>query len=183
VSEMGSALVAIILVALLITSGMTFSRVAIDSVDNISENWKQSISLNQDKIRTDIDVIDAEVSSSLVDVYVQNAGKIQISNFSSWDVFVHYYDINETYYLSRLDYVEDVSPGENQWTVNTIYNNEDLSHEELFQPGILDPGEVVKLQLNLYPFTDIISRGWIILSTGNGVTASTQFEVEENQDE
>ena len=170
---------ALILVALMITTGMTFSKTAIDSVDTITTNWKQSVELGEKLSGTDINIIDARTSTEALYVYVRNVGRVQLANFSKWDIFAHYYEENGTYYIRRLSYVESGAPGMNQWTINEIYTTPTLTQNELFQPGILDPCEVAEFRLNLSPVPGIDSTGWIILSTDNGITASTQFESEE----
>lgn len=173
---MSNALVAMIIVALMITAGMMFSKTAIDSVDSITESWKQSMETDQQISGTDIKIIAVQASSGEVNVAVQNTGRIQLLNFSEWDVFVHYYSQTGTYSIRQPAYTASTPPGANEWTVSQIYTDQTQTQKEVFQPGILDPGEVADLQMDLSPAPGAGTTGWIVISTDDGVTASVQFQ-------
>lgn len=173
---MSNALVALIVVALMITVGMMFSKTAIDSVDNITGAWKQSIENGQKLSGSDIKIIGVQASSGEVNADVQNTGRVQLINFPEWDIFIHYYDQTGTYSIRQLEYTAGNPPGANEWTLSQIYADQSLSGKEVFQPGILDPGEVADLQLTLTPAPGVGTIGWIVISTDDGITASVQFQ-------
>ena len=154
----------------MITAGMTFSKTAITAFDNITENWKQAVEAGQKTARTDIAVINAEITSERVRLYLHNAGKVQLTNFINCDIIAHYYDQDGDYHIYHLTYTDSASPETGEWVVKTIYSTQDLESREEFQPGILDQGEVAVLEINLPPLPGIDTTGWVVLSTENGET-------------
>jgi hypothetical protein len=125
---------------------------------------------------TDIEVISANTTEPFVEVLVQNSGKLHLAQFSKWDVLVQYYDGNSTYCVDSLSYTEDTSPSDNQWTVATIYSDDSLGQQEVFEPGILNTGEVMQMRLRLTPPPGADTINWVTLSSPNGVVASAQFQ-------
>jgi len=51
-----------------------------------------------------------------------------------------------------------------------------LAKEEVFEPGILNPGEVLFLKLNLVPSPGSGTTNMVTVCTAKGVVASAQFE-------
>jgi hypothetical protein len=51
-----------------------------------------------------------------------------------------------------------------------------MTQEELFEPGILNPGEVVLLRLKLSPQPGDGTTNLVSISTFNGVNTSAQFQ-------
>lgn len=172
---MSNALVALIIVAMMITTGMGFSKIAVSAMDDITDNWKQSVTVAENRAGTDIRVVSAGVSGNIVFVYLENTGRTQLLDYEKWDVFVHYYEQNQTYYVKRLNFDGHSEPGINCWSVNQIYSSESLSQAEVYQPGILDPCEVAKIEINLFPVPATGIPGWVVISTANGIVASVQF--------
>jgi hypothetical protein len=173
---MSNAITALVSIALILLAGLTFSTSAFNSVDYAAQSWKQMEQTSEEAARTDINIVDAQNSGTIVDVLVQNAGIIHITRFSAWDVVVHFYDTNDEYHISRLVYSDATSPGTNEWSVSGIYTSDNLSRVEVFEPRILNPGEVAQLKLGLSTTPGSGTVNWVILSTANGVTASKQFD-------
>jgi len=79
-----------------------------------------------------------------------------------------------------LFYIDDVQildgDSDNKWIVAAIYTDDTLGQEEVFEPGILNPGEVMLIEMKLAPPPGTGTTNWVIVSSYNGVVASAQFE-------
>jgi archaellum component FlaG (FlaF/FlaG flagellin family) len=173
---MSNAIVTLFVVALMLVAVTSWSQASFSSLDSGAQAWKQMVETATEVARTDIEVIDAQWANPFAEVLVRNCGEIRLALFSKWDVLVNHYDGDGGYYISWLSYTEDSDPGNDQWTVAAIYTDATLGQEEVFEPGILNPGEVVlmKLKLTTGPGGNTTNR--ITVSTPSGVIASAQFE-------
>ena len=172
---MSNAIVTLFVVALMLTAVLSWSQASVGTMDSAAQSWKQMVSTAEEVSRTDIEVISAQEQGLWVEVLVRNCGEVHLAQFSKWDVIVHYYDASGDYHVSALSYIEDGDPGDNQWTVVTIYSDDSLSQEEVFEPGILNPGEVMLIRLKLEPALGNSTTNRVIVSSDNGVVASAQF--------
>lgn len=173
---MSNAIVTLFVVALMLVAVTSWSQASFNSLDSGAQAWKQMVETATEVARTDIEVIDAQWAKPVVEVLVRNCGEIRLAQFSKWDVMVNHYDKDGGYYISWLSYTEDSDPGSDQWTVATIYSDDSLGNEEVFEPGILNPGEVVLMKLKLTPEPGKNTTNRITVSTSSGVIASAQFE-------
>lgn len=175
-TPMSNAIVALVVIALMMTAALTWSQTAYTSFDSVSESLKQTTQTTQEVSRTDIKVVDAQTQGDSVEVSVLNSGEVHLAQFAKWDVVVQYYDASGDYHISQLSYTENSSPGEGQWTIVGIYTDESLGQREVFEPGILDPGEVMLMRLSLAPLPGAGTTDFITVSSANGVTTSAQFK-------
>jgi len=173
---MSNAIVTLFVVALMLVAVLTWSNASFNSIDSAAQSWKQMVETTKEVLRTDIEVIDTQYNDPFVEVFVRNCGEVSLAHFSKWDVMAHHYDESDGYYVTRLLYTEDVDPGDDHWSVGTIYSSDSLGQEEVFEPGILNTGEVVMMKLKLVPEPGNKTTNWVIVSSYNGVVASAQFE-------
>jgi hypothetical protein len=173
---MSNAIVSLILVALMIVAGMTFSKTAINAFDDMTTSWQEAESTRMETFRSDVEVVGTVVTPERVDIHLKNSGQLPVEDYRNWDIIVQYYDSEDRYHINHLTYTANISPDSNQWTLHNIFSSEELIAAEVFQPGILDPGEVGLLQLALAPAAGEGTLGWVILATGNGITTSVQFQ-------
>lgn len=168
-------MVTLFVVVLMMVAVVSWSQVSFDSLDSTCQSWKLMTDKAEDILRTDIDIVNANNTAPFVDVLVQNVGKVHLAQFSQWDVLVQYYG-NTTYHVGSLSYTEESIPSDNEWAVITIYADDTTEDPEVFEPDILNPGEValMRLKLNPSPGVDTINR--VILSSPNGVVVSAQFQ-------
>jgi hypothetical protein len=173
---MSNAIVALFVIALMIIAALTWSQAAFSSFDSVSQSLKQMAQTTQEVNRTSISIIDAQKQGADVEVAVHNSGEIRLAQFADWDVLVQYYDSGEKYHIQRLAYTENSNPGDNEWTVSTIYSDQGMAQDEVFEPGILNHGEVALLVLKLAPQTGKNTTNLVSISTFNGVSTSAQFQ-------
>jgi flagellar protein FlaF len=164
-----NTLVTIIIVAVLTFATAVLSKAAINSVDNLGQSWKAMEVLSGERARTQMTVVDAIADGTGTNVYVtvRNDGQSRIGDFSRMDVILQYFTPSATYRLTWLPYTEGV-PGNNEWTVNAIV-------PDVFEPGILNPGEELTIQATVSPAVGTSTTNWATLATPNGITLSTYF--------
>jgi hypothetical protein len=172
---MSNVVVTLFVVALLLVAVMTWSQASFGSLDSGAQSWKEMADTATEVARTDIEVTDAQEQGAFVEVCVRNCGEIHLADFADWDVIAHHYDATGTYHISRLAYTENSTPADGQWTVAGIYTDDTMAQEEVFEPGILNPGEVMVVRLRLSPGAGSGTTNWVIVSTYNGVVTSAQF--------
>ncbi|UCG83752.1 MAG: hypothetical protein JSW38_02750 [Dehalococcoidia bacterium] len=172
---MSTAIVTLFAIALMLVGVLTWSNASYSSIDSGIQSWKQMVEAAEEVARTDVEITGAQMQAPFVEVLVQNSGKIQLAQFPNWDVLVQYYSGNSTYNISSLVYTGNVIPSDNEWAVATIYSDDSLGQQEVFDPGILSPGEVMLMKLNLNPQPGAGTTNRVTLSTPNGVVAMAQF--------
>lgn len=145
---------------------------------NVSGSWKQMRSISAQAVRTELEEVDLQVlaGGSEIRLSAANAGNASLRDFSTWDVIVNYRasSTSTDFQVRRLSYTAG-SPGDNEWTVSGIYRDAVLGTAELFDPGVLDPGEQVTLRMRVSPASATSTAGQVVLAARNGVTLSSQF--------
>ncbi len=173
---MSNALVSLIIIALMLTAVMLWSQTSLNMMDSSVQSWKQMVETTSEVSRTDINILSANCTAGNATVLVQNTGKLHIGKFSDWDVFVQHYAANGTLYIGSLTYTESSSPSADEWTVANIYTDDTLTQTEIFEPDIINPGEVAKFELWPDPQPGANKTNLVSISSPNGITASLQFE-------
>ena len=172
---MSNVLVTLFVVVLMMVAVVSWSQASFDSFDSAAQSWKLMAETAEDVSRTDIEVISANSTAPFVDVLIHNSGKVHLAQFPQWDVLVQYYG-NTTYCVGSLSYTEESVPSDNQWTVITIYSDDTMAQQEVYEPKILNPGEVMLMRLKLNPSPGVDTVNRVTLSSPNGVVASAQFQ-------
>jgi len=173
---MSTALVTLVAMALMLTAVLSWSQASFSSLDSGARSWKEMVDSAAEALRTDIELTGANTTASYVEATVANVGRTGLTSFSQWDVLVEYYDGNSTYHIGSLAYSEDAAPSDSEWTVDVIYADDGKGQQEVFEPGILNPGEVMDVKLKLTPSPGAGSTNRVTVSSPNGVAASAQFQ-------
>src|ERR1035437_5808267 len=172
---MESILVFIVCAALAVFGGMTLSQNFLNTVDNGSNGLLAMEQTQVNILKTNLSSIGAtSLSSSLVDVTLKNSGQIKLADYNKWDVIVQYTDVNSIKQVKWIPYTSG-SPGNNQWTVKGIYLDAGSLTPEVYDIGILNPGEEIVLETKLDPALHDGSANVISLNTPNGVSVTTIF--------
>lgn len=172
---METAIVSIVCIALIVVGGMTMSQSFLSSVDTTAAGLEQ-IGLRDEAImKTNILPLNASlVAGNILEVALRNTGQTKLSDFSKWDVIIQYYDSGSNYYAKWIPYTSGAL-GDNQWRVKGIYLDWQQSTVEAFEPGILNYGEEIVIQAQLNPVVGRHTTNMVVISTPNGVSASTVF--------
>jgi hypothetical protein len=169
---METAIVSIICIALIAFGGMTMSRGFMTSVDTSTTNLDSIGQRNEAIMRTEIIPLDAAVpSGNTLEITVENSGQTRLADFDKWDVIVQYYDGTGTYHIVWLPYTQDTL-GDNEWEVAWIHYN---GAPEAFEPNVLNPKEQMLIRARLNPTVGSGTTNMAVVSTPNGITASTYF--------
>jgi hypothetical protein len=177
---MENTIVSIICIVLLLFGGMTMAQGFLSSVDSNAASWTEMGERDADILRTELSEI-AQISpgegvGGLATTYITmaNTGKTKLADFDDWDLIVQYYDTGGSKQIRWLPYTPS-TPGDNEWTVVGIYLDVDTGTPEVFEPGILNPGEETKLRVRLNPLIGNDTTNLMTISTPNGVSSSVHF--------
>lgn len=173
---METVLTAFIVITLLMFAALTLFQGFLDTQDAMQESWQEMEERLEDQARTTLTPVNAEVKSagSVVELTLRNEGMTRLSDFDSWDVVMHYYSATTTYYISWFPYV-DYEPVSNEWTVVGIYMDTAASLPEVYEPGILNPGEELLIRVKVIPAIGVSTTNFATIATDNGVVASAIF--------
>lgn len=173
---MSNAIAALICLGLLLIVMLMMFSSFFPAIDNMIKADKEIKDRLGNRMRTEISPLSSSVDAqgSNVEITLRNEGSIKLDSFSWWDVIVQYYGSNGSYLVRRLSYTPG-TPADNEWTVAGIYLNAADATPEVFEPGILNPGEEMVLQMRLLPPVAPGSTNMAVISTDNGVTASAFF--------
>ena len=172
---MESAIVALVCIALIVVGGMTLSQGFLSSLDTSSVGLEEMSQRAEERMRTEVEPLSAtQPSPDEVEVSLHNSGQTKLGDFDSWDVILQYYDGNGTCRVVWLPYTEG-APGDNQWTDEGIYLDAAGGTPEAFEPGILNPGEEMVIELRVDPPVGEDTVNLTVVTTPNGISTSLSF--------
>jgi hypothetical protein len=155
--------------ALIIVASVTMAISTMQSSSKIADSWKQMASNSIAINRTDIAAIPPDhYTGGVLNITVKNTGQTNLTDFAKWDIIVQ----SQSGSVSYLNYRGSNPLGDNEWTVTGIYIN--TGNPEVFDPGILDPGEQMIVAIQLNPEISSGEACRITISTPNGINAQTQ---------
>ena len=172
---MGNAIVSLICAAVLLVGVMMMTQSSLSSVDQVSASWRDMEERAGEVSRTSIDAYYTRWYNPYVEVRIENDGQVPLSDFESWDVMVQYTDDDRDYRILWLSYDDSYPPGNDQWAVLGIYENTSTD-PEIFEPGIFNEGEYLRIRMRLEPEPRDSVPGWVTVATPNGVSTSIMFE-------
>jgi len=173
---METAIVSIICIALIMIGGMTMSQGFLSSVDTTATGLEEVSVRDEGVMRTNLSTLSASyLPSNEIEVVLRNNGQTKLGDFARWDVIVHYYDNGGTYYVEWLPYTENTTLGDNQWRKRGIYLNAENQTAEVFEPGILNPGEEMVIGAKVNPLVGLGTTNLVVTSTPSGIPASIGF--------
>lgn len=152
----------------------------LSSVNNNATSWKQMGERDTAILRTELSQMAqtpaGEGCGGLSTTYVTiaNTGMTKLADYDEWDVIIQYQDTGGGRWVKWLPY-NPSSPGDNEWGIFGIYLDETAGKPEMFEPGILNPGEEIKITVKLNPAIGDNTTNLMTVSTPNGVSASVHF--------
>lgn len=172
---MENVIVSLICIALMLFSGMTMSHDFLSTVDNTSVSLGELGVRAEEIMRTELLPITAsQPSADYVEVTLRNNGQTKLGDFEKWDAVFQYYDTGSTYHVVWIPYTSG-TPGNNEWTVEGIYLDAGGDIAEVFEPGILNPGEEVIIEAKLSPSVGTGTTNLSVVSAPNGTQTSIIF--------
>ncbi|MFQ5934450.1 MAG: hypothetical protein ACE5KI_07390 [Dehalococcoidia bacterium] len=160
----------------MLTGTLMLSRGSFFSFEMVSDSLHQVEQRIGERARTRLmEVSTTTVTSSQVKLVLKNDGQVALRDFAHWDVVFQYYDSPGNYLIEWLPFSSAATPGDDQWVVDAIYLDEQAATPEIFNPGILDPGEEIVILAGLKPKVGNNTNGLATVSTPNGVAISMNF--------
>ncbi len=172
---METAIISIICIALVVFGGMTMSNGFLTSLDAGTAGLEEVGNRNENMMRTELTPVSTSVSLAAgadpLEVVLENTGQTKIADFEKWDIIVQYFDEGGNYRVQWLPYVPGTTDPY-EWDVGWIKLN---GQAEVFEPGVLNPGEQIMLKTSLDPSVGVNTTNMVVISTPSGVTCSTYF--------
>ena len=163
---MDTILVAVVVLVLIIVCALTMTVGVLQSANTLGDSWKameaQSISISETGIGA---TVSGNYTGGLIDVAVQNEGRTNLYDYARWDVIIQYQS-GDAFHLS---YAGTYLPGSGEWTKEGISMAD--GSPEVFDPNILNPGEVMIVAIDSGMEIGIGETARIVISTPNGVTS------------
>ena len=169
------ALVVLVCIVLIVFGGMTMAQGFLSSTDSTALSMEDITVTKGEIMRTEVSLVDGrQIGAGLVEVTLGNTGQMKLASFNKWDVIIQYYDVDHTCYTKWLRYTEG-TPSDNEWRKIGIYLDAGGETAEVFEPGILNPGEEMKIEAMLDPPPRNGTTVDTVISTPNGVRDFISF--------
>jgi hypothetical protein len=164
---METSIPAVIVSAILMVSAMVLARSGYQSVDEMGQIWKEMEARSSEQVHTRLTITNVTSSSPHVDVDLQNDGSTTLADYDRMDVLVQYATGGGAPVLAWIPYTSGPL-AKNTWIVQDITN-------DAFEPGILNPGETLRMRIWLDPPAGVGTTNRLVIATDLGVTVSTTF--------
>jgi hypothetical protein len=172
---MDSAIAGLIIVTLLLVGMLTLAQNYLAVQDEIQASWRTMQVRMEERSQTRLGSLQAEaISGDEVEIVLGSEGSAKLADFAQWDVIVQYAG-ESAWFADWYPYTSTTVPGNNQWGVEGIYLDPEHTLPEAYDPGILNPGEYVRIQVRLFPSIAEGSTNLVTVATPNGIAASTVF--------
>lgn len=175
---MESVVAAFIMIFLSMFSVLTLASSVISSHDSFQAEMRAMDTRLTVQSRTRLSQINARTvnGGTVIQTTYRNDGGEKIADFDTWDVIVQYYDTDtpSNYFVNWLPYVKN-SPATNEWTIKGIYADATRELAEIYDPGILNPGEEMVIEAYLPHTVAPASQVLVTLAVKNGMNLSGVF--------
>jgi hypothetical protein len=164
---METSIPAVIVSAILMVSAMVLARSGYRSVDEMGQIWKEMEARSSEQVHTRLTITNVTSSTPYVDVDLRDDDSAALANYDRMDVLVEYTTGGGAPVLAWIPYTNG-APAPNTWIVQGIIN-------DAFEPGILNPGETLRMRIWLDPPAGVGTTNRLVIATDLGVTISTPF--------
>lgn len=171
---MESLITVILVVTLILFAGLNIFQETLDAQDALTTTWQEMEEISGDRARTTLTPISSTIKSNgaIVEVILKNEGSTKLADFDRWDLFLQYYTDSATYEIDWYPYVT-AAPGNNQWANAGIFVDANTAQPEVYEPGILNPGEEMIVQVQVMPTIGMTTTNMLTVGTDYGIQAST----------
>ncbi len=173
---METVVAALIIIALVLFGMLTLAHGYLSAQDQILESWQAMEARVGEQSRTSLLPVRAEALGvgDVVEITVRNDGHTKLADYQQWDVILQY-DAASSRVTEWCPYAGAAEPAPNQWTVTGIYLDAQRDIAEVYEPGILNPGEEMVIRARISPPVMEGTTNVASIATPNGITASTVF--------
>lgn len=145
---------AIIVIFIILLAMLTFSGAIVVAQQSTEAMWREMQARQSELAQTGLSAVSGRIldNGTQLEVVVRNTGSLHLADFKRWDLIVQYEDdaTPTGYHMGWLPYTVG-RPGPGQWSLYGIFLNTSKLQPEIFEPGILNPGEEAVLQVGLLP--------------------------------
>ena len=167
---MEHAIPALVIAAIIVVGGVILADVTRGSLETVDESWRDIEAISEGRLGTELTVVSTQVTDggATVAAVIRNEGRTSITEPARLDLIINYNGTDDERHVVWLPYTETTPPGDNEWTVDSVsgdYRN----------PGMLDTGEEMTIEIRLNPATQDGPDRWLVLATETGVAYSIYF--------
>ena len=166
---METVITAVIVISLLVLLIFGVSQNLTTSQAVVSDSSRVMQERLSERARTGLTPSGATVAAlgDVVSVTLKNTGSTKLSDFQQWDVILQYTGADDSSQVKWYAYPT-------QWTA-PIYQSISPNVAEVIQPGILDPGEYVTVQVTVSPAVKVGTTNLAMIAAPNGIGATMVF--------
>ena len=163
---METSIPALLIAAIMMITTVVMARSGYSSVDLLGKSWQGMGQRLEERAHTDLSVVSTSIDEGKanINVRLRNDGEVKMADWARMDIVVQYSSESGTRYARWIPYTSG-SLSSNTWTVTNI-------ESDTFEPGVLNPGETLEVQIRINPTMGPGTTGWVIVSTENGITVS-----------
>lgn len=174
---MANLIVALFAVMIILAAMTGYATSTVNSQDKITVSVKTMRDRAGDISRTSISSLGTTVTSNTqLDFTLIDDGQSQLRQVSDWDVIVWYEgDAGAGLQIEWLTYTTSPTPSAGEWTLTGIYEDAGTSDPEVYQPGIVNPGEEFIIRAELGPAVASGSTNTVSLAVEQGVSVTAVF--------
>jgi len=174
---MSSLIVALFAVMIILAAMAGYATSSVQSQDQINRSVKVVRDTAGDISRTSVASLGATVTTnSRLDFTVHNNGQSDFRQVANWDVVVWYHGATGSgLEIERLTYTSSATPSAGEWTLTGIYEDAGTSDPEVYQPGIVNPGEEFVIRAELGPAVATSSSNTVTLAVEQGIAITEVF--------
>ncbi len=173
---MGTAVIAVMAFAIVLAVSFTslgnIVSLGTTSADSMRASWSEA----ERTIDSSIVPLLARSDEETVEVFIVNRGRLKYASpqFSDWEVLVRYEDDGGT---PRVDYLEFATTlSEGNWVIEQIYLDRSTSTVEVYEPGILNPGEEMHIRGQLSAEVGSSTSNQVTISPPEGWAGTVNFD-------
>ncbi len=173
---METALAGLFISIVLIFALLTLTQTALTTQDMLVVGEQEMQARLADQARTDLEISDIQVAGTTIDMMVRNTGDVMLSDFDEWDLILEYYRPNGVYTYTVNWLPNTVLASQyGEWTTGSIYMSGGSYEPEVFDLGILNPGEEVEVAVHVTSPVAQNSINRVTIGVANGVRRSAYF--------
>jgi archaellum component FlaF (FlaF/FlaG flagellin family) len=163
---METSIPALLVTAILMITTVVLARSGYTSLDELGQSWQVMEERLGDQMHTRLTAVETRIDESKanITVRIRNDGQTKTADYARMDVVVQYFSESGSRYVRWIPYTSGALQS-NTWTVASI-------SDDVFEPSILNPGEVMEMQIRVNPPLGAGTTGWVVVATENGVTVS-----------
>jgi hypothetical protein len=170
---METALTGLIIIMVLLITVSMLAHAFLSAQDALLESWRGMEERMGERSRTSLSSVVAEAKNlgGTVEITLRNDGDTKLADFDRWDVILQYTAGDGQRRTGWYPY----GLGQNEWTKVGIFLDASAGTAEVFDAGILNPGEEIVLQVSVNPWVRSPSTNLVTAVAPNGIAVSTVF--------